>query len=954
MLSQFLDREAELAALEAAWTSSVSGSPRVIVIRGDSGLGKTRLVQEFYRRLVRDHDPEGYWPSMFTGDGGAISLEPAMEDNPHELERTLPWLWLALHLLPPGDHRVARQFVLEGVRRQIGLHLAGAYFAKRRRSMNLEVAKSTVSILSNFVFPGLGSGIEAGAQMLETLDKGISVTDAVRNFRARGRAQLRGAQSPIAAAAVQHRQSLLEGTIEALRALCVGRRGVAVPVVMAIDDAQWSDETTIGLLDELLELAAKNRWPLMVIMTATDDTLKVRASTLGTTSRASETATLRGLLDKLREEHAFDPRRPEPLLLALEPLATQHIVEILRNQLPTLTAEQELVIARKADGDVELLEEYATYLATSGWMDAGSFTGTLADLEGLTTVKKELVRQRFAELGGDLDRLLAWASAQGSRFYEQFVLTIAASMTPRVVDTESRLSRCDSPMHIIKLDAHPVLKRAGEFRRYVYYEISRERLSRLRERDLVLRLYAEALRTVVGDGTYERLDLPDQADITGDLLAVAEAVGLEATGDGWHTLLIDVRLRLAEATLLLGSFRAAADIAEHVMRAADAPSRAYERALSVIVEVAQIAGDTSAEVSGLERWSALPAKRGPLFYSRRAEYRTRIGAHSEAVEDCRTALILSRDGPRDQTVYLAAQHTYSLWFAGETPSAIEALRGVEEEFSEELLAQVALRVRVDHVACVVLHDFDLNDEVLKRSRFCVNVYDRLHRRSGWMRSLINLGDALWAIGHSDEALTVLREAYDVCVRHGGPHQVNIAAACLAHVLSHRGERDEAIDLYESALVTARGAGWVWDEVYADLYYTLVRCENGSGSPNELVELAWRARARGYIYLEATALAYAAMMAVVTSEPEPVLEECGRRLERTWVPLARAYLSAARIMSSEDESTLAREGRCLTTVLRGCHGMHGRPEFIVNACERIERAGVLDDCGALTGWSGAFR
>src|SRR5205085_11600970 len=55
----FVGREAELSRLEQAYEQSVAaGSPRLVTIVGDPGVGKTRLVREFWQWLsVREPQP---------------------------------------------------------------------------------------------------------------------------------------------------------------------------------------------------------------------------------------------------------------------------------------------------------------------------------------------------------------------------------------------------------------------------------------------------------------------------------------------------------------------------------------------------------------------------------------------------------------------------------------------------------------------------------------------------------------------------------------------------------------------------------------------------------------------------------------------------------------------------------------------------------------------------------
>src|SRR5690606_232360 len=66
----FCGRGAELTHLREAYEAVASGyGARFVVVLGDRGMGKTRLVREFYSYLTRECDPDGYWPeaSLFQG-----------------------------------------------------------------------------------------------------------------------------------------------------------------------------------------------------------------------------------------------------------------------------------------------------------------------------------------------------------------------------------------------------------------------------------------------------------------------------------------------------------------------------------------------------------------------------------------------------------------------------------------------------------------------------------------------------------------------------------------------------------------------------------------------------------------------------------------------------------------------------------------------------------------------
>src|SRR6201992_1116341 len=50
--SHFVGRAGELAELQRAFDEAASGPPGLVLIGGDSGVGKTRLVSEFEQRLT--------------------------------------------------------------------------------------------------------------------------------------------------------------------------------------------------------------------------------------------------------------------------------------------------------------------------------------------------------------------------------------------------------------------------------------------------------------------------------------------------------------------------------------------------------------------------------------------------------------------------------------------------------------------------------------------------------------------------------------------------------------------------------------------------------------------------------------------------------------------------------------------------------------------------------------
>jgi len=90
----FIGRENDIATLQEAWHRAKAGRPQMVVLLGETGLGKTRVVQEFYGWLSETdvEDAQGYWPDT-------LQIRRSLELNPPaekiNLTAQIPWLWWA-------------------------------------------------------------------------------------------------------------------------------------------------------------------------------------------------------------------------------------------------------------------------------------------------------------------------------------------------------------------------------------------------------------------------------------------------------------------------------------------------------------------------------------------------------------------------------------------------------------------------------------------------------------------------------------------------------------------------------------------------------------------------------------------------------------------------------------------------------------------------------------------
>jgi hypothetical protein len=165
MRSLFCGREKEMALLKAAWekaSNTDNPEPQLIVMMGESGLGKTRIIQEFYNWLSTTNDerePKGYWPDDLGQEESNLKINPAPEicDN----NQPMPYFWWGIRLPDP----TARNTILAGSALNSHLNLLISHLnpvLSRLRELERQVKggktliKAAVDIGLSFI-PGAGA-----------------------------------------------------------------------------------------------------------------------------------------------------------------------------------------------------------------------------------------------------------------------------------------------------------------------------------------------------------------------------------------------------------------------------------------------------------------------------------------------------------------------------------------------------------------------------------------------------------------------------------------------------------------------------------------------------------------------------------------------------------------------------------------------------------------------------
>lgn len=507
----FIGREDELKVLHGAYRKAVEDGPIVCTILAESGFGKTRLAQEFYRDLVAQYAPQtgrSYWPPALQREKYNLTLNPDLADIaiPTGTEETqaMPFLWWGLRLAPIGQRNSgslgnALPAALPVLEAHMG-HYDRAMSAKDVRQKRLWGDKSTL-VDTGISLLDTGVSLVADATTLGIPGLLRSAAVRVQAHRKAGRELNELAElsiEPVATAA-RGRDALSERVIELLAALC--RPSLpempVVPVVLLVDDVQWLGEDlgVVSFLGALLLRARAEKWPLLLIQTSWEREWNVSLAA----------GQMPGAL-----------HRPESdLVLPLGPLAG--LDALIPAQFGGLTAEQQQAIAAKAEGMPRFLDEMLAWLRQQPrCFEQRALDGqlTAAGLKALLERSfSGFVSERLQETPKEVREALGIASTQGRAFSPLLVERVGALLALNGV--KQGLLAGENPYGFV-IGAEGGER--AEFRLQAYLEAAREDLENLADVTEIETAFFAALAEladhVAQAGVYE-LDLmiyPPPAD----------------------------------------------------------------------------------------------------------------------------------------------------------------------------------------------------------------------------------------------------------------------------------------------------------------------------------------------------------------------------------------------------------------------------------------------------------
>lgn len=944
---EFIGRQDDISTLKKVWSRVIEGTPCFFVLRADSGVGKTRLIQQFYHWLSNQKDDKNYWCDSLYDKNKAISIVPEISDRPIKEIPELPWLWLASRCqgtqISSGDAEVEVAF--DAVRHQLAIHLAAIFRAQEKKSLNRNVAKASFGLVASFALPGSGQLIEVFNAILEGAGGTLSVADIYNAFKRKIK-DIKSDATSLSDVIKKEHGTIIDSSVKAFAAL-LDRKDKhdiqeSTPIILFIDDAHRIDPVTGSVLDKLLDEAKKGQWPILLIIASWDEPLRFKRS-------RDFNAVLTDLVEKWRikgESDGFGFFEHE-----LAPLQIHELSTLIRQRIPHLGNEALEVLSRKAGGDIDLLFDFLDEMKQSpGWLTAeGSLEVDPSDLERLPSKAVEMAKRRLNAAGERIRETLTWASAQGYQFDELVVRDLLNRLKKEINASEALLE--SDTYGFVKTNEHTILSLTGEFRRLVYFDACNEFFERHPNGKTYLTELAHVLRDMLESRIWNDLEADDKLRLGRRFVSLID--GLNLSGSFWKRPLNNLLLELAYLRLQVGDTLSAERYAERLLKARSASAKNKNEARKVLVASAYMEGDVSKESRRLTSWRRSAQGNTLDYYACDSLFAMRQGKLQRSVDMSRKVMALAKTP--NEKVEGAISETVALWANGRPDEALEPLKQAEGELHSIDTNKGELETSLRHTSSLVLHDLERNAQVMYHAKRCIDQYEQAADRQQEIISRVNLGDAMWGVGLVEDAEQELKRAYREASELKLAHAQDIAAVCLGNVLQEQGRLEEAEVYYLEGITIAKKIGHFWDQLYGEIYYeTLCMRSNYLQGLLRLSELAKLAKREGYGYLSDLAGAMSAIARVNLGRKSVDGQRIARtKREPSISPLARCYFEAERVLGSTKIDSSVTSGFLLA--LGVCEGIKGQRRFIVQAIDKLEKSGGLTEVEKefIKRWKGRF-
>ena len=521
---KFTGRDAELEKLIESWCTATNikdPNPQIVLLKGERGVGKTRLAFEFYRWLSENIDskigPSGYWPDAMAIYQNAINVNPQPRNCNFDIQ--IPYLWWGLHVsssknpidtISSYDAYLAPHLAMllaSSIKQRKGLDLAAALV-----DLGVDVG---ISFIENLTYLGLIKRLAEGAK------KGV---DIVRD----GMGEVSIEKS------LQVPQSRTTSVLQQLEKVFNPTRDYAsTPGVILIDDAQdvdhEKDPAILAFIEQLFHNAVTQKWPMLILVTH----WKRELSPEVTPQECSFAGLLRHCLHGDPSKNGPAAGLPGGFLdeanfteIDLGPIDDLFIA--LNERLPGLTEKQASGLLQSTGGNPRFLEQVIQFaLENEGFFEDFDTSKPLSNtgyeeliLETKSQDIFKVVRRRLLDAPDEVKEAICLASLQGTRFASDLVKAIARVQLAK--DIQIPLEKAEDPYSWVSGTKNNANDSVGAFVEHLFYQVAenvRPHIKSLGGESKLLVSFKDTIRTRLEDEDFKRSDRLETQLITYSIAA---------------------------------------------------------------------------------------------------------------------------------------------------------------------------------------------------------------------------------------------------------------------------------------------------------------------------------------------------------------------------------------------------------------------------------------------------
>jgi len=463
----FVGRKKEIGELHEAWRRlcAANGGPKLLILSGERGVGKTSIALEFYRQLAAKDTGNSYWPHKISG------VNPSFESHSVTSDTSIPFLWWGMKFVEGGR-------AIETYLPDVEPHLKSLYLARVRRSIGREasmlVADAALNIAGN-CFTGGALFVCDSLASARNLYEAYQLGKENRNQEDYKKDGISAAQEKKFSDADEKilsdfRCLFDEPSKKLVRALMDSittfspKDMNSVPMVLFLDQLEFLDSRSASFLKEFIAEAYEKAWPVLII--ATCHSIEM------------------GQRNKLIDELLSYPNGESVSHIEVEGISSGDMSGIWTAEFPGLTTQQIAELSSKVDGNPQMMRELIEWLRDeTKWFENRDVNAPLTE-KGVAKIRRieftlhDLVKKRIRKQGETIADVIGLSSYQGTQFVETFVKNLSKRiLLDTDEETDAALQKAQNPLHITqKCDSS-----LAEFSHTTYYEVARGLLEDLED-----------------------------------------------------------------------------------------------------------------------------------------------------------------------------------------------------------------------------------------------------------------------------------------------------------------------------------------------------------------------------------------------------------------------------------------------------------------------------------------